>query len=527
LAVETRALAPTAGDAIGVPVFPGDPIGEDLWRGTSAGTALALVRQLPAVGASPTLTQLAKRVLTVAATPPSGLPPGNPLLLERLAKLGDMGDVEALQGLLRVVPASIGGAAAARVQIDQHWLAGRTTEACAEVQRLFADNRRDAYWQKAQVACQALSGQTAQAVLGAQLLREQGVEDPVFLTLIEVLGGTRGLTIDKGATLTPIHLPLLRQARRDLTLDLLGGATPAVLRAVATNAQTPVPLRLAAAERAAQAGALSADAHAQIITQAGLAGADVINAVTIARADTGPRGRALLYRAAQAQGGIAPRITVAQAALDNGRAAGMLLPMAALLRPLLAELAPTPETAPLALNAIRGLASAGDVAGARRWIAWARTEGRADQDLMLAGDLAAPWARLTGADPLTPTQWVDWADAMRRVGGGGVEGRMALFLGLATALGDRPPTDIWALALGATRELGGAGPGVAVALMTAAAEAGRIGETILAAAIAVGGRPVGAFGPTGAPQIVAALRRVGLGEPARALALEAAATGGL
>jgi hypothetical protein len=528
--IEINPLRPIAADALGIAAPPGDPIGADLWRGTSRSLAFTMIDRTPAGIASPTILALTQRVLTASAVPPSndgGAFDQADMLAARVTKLADLGNPEAVDGLLRLIPASASSDALARVRAEQHFLAGRVPEACELTKTIFQANRRSSYWQQAQVTCQALNNEIPAAVLGAQLLREQGFEDPAFFTLIEILGGTRGLQLDRTAQLRPQHLMLMRQAKRDATLDMLAGASPGVLRALAGNNQVALPVRMVAAERAALLGALPAEGYALFVNGLSLPPGDLTNALTLARTDGSARARMLLYRAIRNQTQSGARAQMLQSAFDSARAAGMLLPTAALFRSYLTDLRPSEDSAPVTLNAIRGLTLAGDAAAAQLWIQAARVAGPSDKDLALAFALAAPYQRFAaGGAPLEAQSWERWADAARQFTGPDLDRRFGLFPALATALNDRLPPTVWMLGATLARDAGTSiGSMTALAQAMSATEGNRIGEAILAMAAAVGDRPVGSLGA--APIFVQLLRRLGLPDAARALALEAAATGGL
>jgi hypothetical protein len=528
--IEINALRPVTGEALGVTSLPGDPINGDLWRGTPRSLVFTMIDRLPPGIASPTLLALTQRVLSTAAIPPANDGGGfdqSDLLSTRVGKLADLGNPEAVDALLRVIPASASPDLVGRVRVEQHFLAGRTPEACELVKTLFETNRKSPYWQQAQVTCQALTNQIPAAVLGAQLLREQGFEDPAFFTLIEVLGGTRGLQLEKGAILKPQHLMLMRQAKRDATLDMLASASPGVLRALAANNQVALPVRLVAGERAALLGALPAEGYALFVNGLTFPAVDLTNALTIARTDSSARARALLFRAARNQTQPAVRAQMLQAAFDSARAAGTLLPTAALFRSYLTDLRPSEDSAPLTLNAIRGLSLGGDLAAVRFWLQAARAAAPGDKDLALAYALSAPYQRLIASgQPLDSQMWEVWADAARQLTGPDLDRRFGLFPALATALGDRLPPSVWLLGAALPRDAGAPlGSTTALAQAMSAAEGNRIGEAILALASAVGDKPTGLSGA--APMIVQILRRLGLADAARAVALEAAATGGL
>src|SRR3546814_12358119 len=94
----------------------------------------------------------------------------------------------------------------------------RSAEACTEVPAGLARYPQSLYWSKAQVVCQLVAGETDQAMLGIDLLREQAPDgDPAFFRIADAaLAGTAGdgSGADDAGGLTPLTLAMLRKIGR-------------------------------------------------------------------------------------------------------------------------------------------------------------------------------------------------------------------------------------------------------------------------------------------------------------------------
>ncbi|MBI3517243.1 MAG: hypothetical protein HY060_24685 [Proteobacteria bacterium] len=528
--VEIAPLATIDPDNLGTRAAAGDPFVPELWARTPRDVATVLLQRLPGALASPALRDLQRRLLIAQAKVPEGNPPaGAPRLIAlRIAKLIEMGDPEAADALLRVVPAKIDDEPIMRVRVDHQFLAGKRDEACAEVTRQLA-RFTNVFWQQAQVACQAAAGQGGPAGLGAQLLREQGFDNAAFFNLVELAGGAKNLPLDKLGPLTPATVVLLRATKRDVPADTLAATAPGVLRALALAPEMPLPTRLAAAERAAAHGALTPETLGQIYLSLEAPPADIANAAALAKSDKSARARALLFRAVRNQTNPTTRTELMRAAFEASRAAGLYGAAAALYRPLIEEIPPTAELVWFAGEAARALLAAGANDLARRWYDLARARANVDGE---ANKLQAQlWAlfHIAGADdtPFEPVRLLAWYDAQAARPPAALNERAVLVYGLFGALGERVPSSAWLpLAVNAadtTRPV--PGTGVLLELGSASTDA-RFGEAIALTAMAIGPRDVGAAGTLACTGITAALRALGLPQAARRFALEAALAAG-
>ncbi|MBV8169937.1 MAG: hypothetical protein JO021_24335 [Alphaproteobacteria bacterium] len=529
--VEIAPLAAADPDGLGVRVPTGEPLTPELWNRTPRDIATVLLQRLPAGLASPTLRELQRRLLLAPARVPDGnAPQGAPRLIAlRIAKLLEMGDVESAAALMRVLPPGLDDEPTMRLKVEMLWLSDKREEACAEVTKQIA-HFTGVFWQQAQVACQVAGGQGDAASLGAQLLREQGFNDPAFFNLVEsAAGGARNLPIDKLGPVTPATVLLLRAAKREPSADSLANSAPGVLRALALAPELPLPMRLAVAERAAGFGALSPEALGQIYMSLDAPPADIANAAALSKSDKSARARAVLFRAVRTQTNTAMRFELMRAAFDSARAAGLFVVAAQLYRPLIEEAPPNNEIGWFAGEAARALLVAGAPDLARRWYDLARARAVTDGD---AGKAQAQlWAlfRLAGLDdgPFEPVRLLAWYDAQSVRPAAALSERATAVYGLLASVGERVPSGAWLplLVNAADAPKPVPGTGALVELAAAAADT-RLGETIALAAGAIGPRDPSAAGTLACTGVTSALKALGLTASARRFALEAALAAG-
>jgi hypothetical protein len=502
---------------------------QTLWQGTPRSLVVALVPRLSATS-SPALQGLTSRLLLSNAVAPGPRPADGmaggaasdepaDLVDLRLERLIDAGQVESANTVLGLVPARGDSEGLSRRRIDLAFLANDTKSACARVTE-GVRRYKTPWWSRALIACQALSGDSAGAGLGLDLLREQKApKDEGFETLVQAAGG-RKVKLDRLANPSPMDLALLAAAKLPLPADALSGASPAILLAWAGAEGAPLPQRIVAAERAAAFGALPLDRLRALYEKAEITPEERANAITRAAAEKGPRGHALLYVAAKAQPIGSARAEVLQAMLAQSRKDGDFILIGRVVAPLVLEMKPSMDLGWFAGDATRVLLLNGHPAEARYWfavadpdsaqglyplarlavgrdIAWDGKQLAASVAAVLKGDSengarqAAIVLALLSAfdDPVGPADWGP------------------LFARLPLASLDLPGAPIWFD-------------------LPRAAAGHRIGEAVLLALVtaADGGKLTAQ--PTRLARAAEGLRAAGLESDARALAVEAALTAG-
>ena len=537
-AIEVTKPPPVDTESVGL----GDPaklgLPPALWKDSARGLIEQVIADVPADTVSRPARDLARRLLIVAAPPPAGqgAVAGRSFVGVRAAKLFDMGDIEDAAALAQLVPSRDWDESLARLQADSAFAAYDNNAACTAV-RTQIGRFGGPYWQKALIFCQLLANEQDRAQLGLTILQEQKApDDEAFDRLFAKLSGDARAKVEKLPDPTPLHLAMMRAANLPLPAAVATTNDPLILRMIATSPNAPAELRLAAAERAEAYGSLPTPALAQIYDSLNFTGDQVKAALDTAQSDRGPRGRALLYRAAKDTPIGAQRAELLQKTWRLARDRGVYPTTARVDLPMLLELQPGPDLMFFAPDATRALLFAGKFEDAQRWYAEVRTEAASGSELAANAEallsplfwLADPNERKANTPPLS-ARFAAWQKAQQVLGAANLPAHAALLVTLLTSTGDQPDPGLLGPLLAAkpkreTVQM----PDMGLWLgLGAAFDSGRIGETALFS-LAV----LGPAGPSGAaPQTTAlvldALRAASLDSDARALALEAAILGGL
>ncbi|MSP81901.1 MAG: hypothetical protein EXQ94_02950 [Alphaproteobacteria bacterium] len=511
----------TLGDAAG-------GLGVAMWRGTDRAVVEALLPRLAPIPGSPTLLDLARRLLLTQAEPPSGVATRD-LLALRLDRLQALG--LPAEGLGAGPAEGAVASALARARFGDALARGATAAACAEPEMALRA-RPDLAWQMALIYCQLATGNPEGARLGLAVLTESGASlPPSFATLVEAVADGSPVAVESFAAATLVDIALARLAGVALPFAVVESRDPLALRLLAGPETQPEDVRLGAAEVAATFGAIAAEELAVAYQSV------VFEATELREAGNSdvhiPRERALLYQAARAEGDPERRaslITTAQGAAREGGGPAFAGATARLFVPMVGGMLPTADLAWFAPTALRLALAADDPGRALAW--WRLAAERANAD-PTAPEVALMWplARLAGlagpgeGDRARILAWWEAAEATREVASRNAQAD--LLAALLAALGETGGP-LLAARLRAEAPLDPAEPpsaGLLIGLADAAA-AGRVGETVLFALVALADA-----GPGSSAIAVAAavhgLRRIGLGTEARRLALEGALAHGL
>jgi len=503
-------------------------LGADAWAGSDRLAVEALLRDLPGDLASPTLHGLATRLLLSSARAPAARSAAaQPTMADAVAAaqtsdflrlraegLYRLGDLDGLNRLLALVPQHVDDPWLAEARVDGLLLAGRDGDACAQIPAGLARYPQELYWTKAQVFCQFAAGQTDQAMLGLDLLREQAPDgDPAFFAAANMLIAGQGSALSAG-DLTPLTLAMLRKAGGSLPAAAVDAADPLLLHGIAGLQGGDHAVHAAAVERLVEIGALPGERLAGAygafeFTEPELNAA--LSGAPGASGEDGVRGRALLYRAANRESLSATRAELLRAAFLSAERDGRATAMAQAALPLMSDLAPTAELAWFAPLAARTLYRAGQFERAGAWLSVLRIAGQSHPESQEAYAELRPLLRLAGgAEPLA-------ADTARPAG------QRLLRVVLSRALGQEE--DLAVAEAAETPQ-----PLIRLPHLLAlgdAAAAGRRGETVLLAVTALGAEAPAGSHPLALGYAVSALNAIGLGTDARALAIEAALAAGL
>ena len=524
--IEVKPLSALDADSVGLIDAAQGGLGPELWSGTPRALVERLLPRLPAAPGSRAARALALRLLLTRAAAPEGAPTGNSLLALRVERLLAMGEIDSTTALLRVAPPELVHSGLARSELEALFFRNDNAGACARVRR-HADGYRGGYWRQANAFCLALAGEFARSSMIADLLRERdGGARPAFFTLIDVLAGHRDAAVDSLADADALHLAMMRAASLELPADVAGSTRPGLLRAVAHSPNAALELRLGAAERAEAMGALSVEELTELYDAVTFDQAAFADPVASATAIWGPRGRALLLRAAARVQDPTARAEALRRGWRLARELGGHRLMQRASVPILLAIAPSEGLVWFAGDAARALFAAGRTESALAWFALADRLAAENEEARVAADSLRPLAVIAAADgsiewgPAQMAQW--WSERRARAGDGARAGAL-LLCSMLDALGIPVGDEMWTALLGPVAPGGGRAPDAALwHALDRAAGASRRGEVVLLALLAVGDAEPGAANPLTLAAAVGALRRVGLEAPARALALEAA-----
>jgi hypothetical protein len=494
---------------------------------------------------SPVMRDVVRRLLLSVAVPPprAERDEGSSLIAMRARHLQSMGLLGSSAELIAVAPNRESDESLWRLKVENYLLRNDLGGACAEADRRIL-GLEDLFWQQLLIYCQALQGDAAGAALGANLLAETGeLKDPIFLALIDQLTEGAAATVDSLPASSPLLLSMLRTAKVQIPADATADALPPILGMIGASPNAAVELRLEAAESAARYGALTPERLAEVYASVTFSRDDLDNALSLAEAAASPRGRALLYQSALVQTVPTARAEVLQKAWMLARATGHYALLVRVLEPLLVNMAPTGEMTWFAADAARALFALRRPFLARRWMAALRQEAARDPEAKTAVDSLWAMARLAGvgetgdagatspgavADGVQGLDAESWRAAVRKMAPGEDRRHIADVYTLFRAIGEDVGIDDWRALLGDIDRRTAALPDPAYrAALDAAAAAGRRGEAILLAALMLGEMGPGDMDLTILAEIAVALRRVGLADEARSLAIEAAVQRGL
>jgi hypothetical protein len=479
-------------------------LGANLWQGSSAAELIALIPKLPAPQTQPSLRDLQLRLLLTKAPGPNaggGIDLLVPLRAERLHAMGFSTEAMLL---------TKGAAADPRDAFEKALTAQDADTACAKVDEAIAGQQvMDLYWRKALVFCQIARGQSDQASLGLDLLRETAGKEPDtkdFITLASVLlGESKARKVKLSGAPDPLVAAMMSKA--GLKPGAVQGAEPAKpsglagAAAASRDGSLPLNARIEAAELAFGGGLVTADELTGLYRQAKFTGDP------LAMPDS-PMMRAQLYQAADQAFDPMRRAQFVQRALVNARARGTYFAQGAIYRPIADKITPAPNLAWFAPEAARLMFWSGNVDRGGFWLNLAQGSSAVQPDIARALPGLQVLAQMAG---LPGTYQPDPVMAWQQAGGnpGTAERLRGIQAGLGLPGGIAPAASGDAAAIGE------------------AAQAGRRGETVLLALVALGGRGLAASDSAALAQSLGGISAVGLTDQARRIGLEAAILAGL
>jgi len=499
-----------------------------LWQGASRELVERLLPEIPGRLASPTLRDLSRRMMLSMATPPVG-DVRKDLLNIRIGRLAAMGDLLSVGQLLQSVPNRVASAALVKAEADAYFLTSDYPKACGIVGEQILESE-EIYWRKAFVFCQALAGEHDKAYLGAQLMRDEGADEPVFFSLVDAIASKGSASLETLEGADALTIAMMRSAQAPLPDNSILPNSPSLLRAIAVSPYLPVKTRLRVAERAEASGSLDITALRQIYGAVPFTEEDLEEPLNKADELGGAMGRAILYQAALGRSIPAALVEVLVKANQLAEVDGLMMTTARVFLPILKRIEPDNEMLPFASQAIRMYMMAGDVEAAAAWYRLIRS-GAVFEDIYRTAYInLLPLARIADGDNLidVPTSFLsDWWRLNRGLSDGPEKAH--LFFVLANALEGSVTKARWYdLLQGNLQATPRKSPPPPVwYVLSDAAEQGRVGETLVYILVGMGSAAPGEIDPMFLSGVLKAMIAVGLEKEARALALEAALGAGL
>ena len=180
--VQVQTLA--APDLFSVGTGPSD-LASDLWRGSSAALARAVIPQLGVKPLSPAAAALARHVLSAGANAPDGAGDDLELAAARARAVLQLGDALGAQVIAERTPSLAQKPALSQVAAEAALIRGQEDKACTVGDALTA-GRDAAFWMRLRAFCQARAGDTAAAQLTLDLALQQG-ESPDYARLMAAM----------------------------------------------------------------------------------------------------------------------------------------------------------------------------------------------------------------------------------------------------------------------------------------------------------------------------------------------------
>jgi hypothetical protein len=508
-------LAPPGIDAIGLAGPAEGGFDQDVWAGSDGELILTLLRSLPVANENPPLRALARRLLMTGA-PIAGLAEPGSVLGARVGRLLAMGDLDSASALLDRVPATNQDSQIARLVVQAALLRDDRETACSRAADI-APASDAAFWDKVSIYCRLAEGDRDGAILGLDLLREQGqTDDEAFFALVEAIAAGQPAAVPLGpGGPSAVHVALYRLAGLPLPRAALASASPELLAVVVREPDLAADDQLAIAERAFLLGALSADGLAEQYRTAVPEGqADVLRQIGTA---WGPRARALGYNTLPERG-TPERGQVLDALWRQAQGSERFL-IAELFAAPFAELPVERGRVRLAPSAARALLAAERPIPAARWYSLVSVEAAGDQQAR--DDLVSltPLFALAGFGGSVAVPDFD-SEAMDAwlTGTPDAQAKAAHLLALLEGIGVPVPETAWQRLIPLNQAPVPAPPAPLWRALDRAAAERRLGETVLLALHMLGREPQAAH-PEALGAGLRGLRAVGLDQEARAIAM--------
>jgi hypothetical protein len=355
--------------------------------------------------------------------------------------------------------------------------------------------------------CAASQGDRGGAGLSAELAREQGVEAPLALQVLESFAAAAKPNLQIPKRVSALDYRLLELFGPPDPALIVDKAEPALLATLARDGAIDAGTKIAVAEACVKLAILAPAALGETYRAVQLSASDVGDPAAIADVS---RRRAVLFKTFEAERNPVARARIALALYDDARRSGLAMPIASLMAATIVNLA-LPELAWFAETGAEITLAAGRYDSARLF---AKVSGAARHWLALV-DIADPPPAGSHDQSLLHVEELVRAN---RLGADGLHQLASVLAALEVNI----PLPLWEAASRIPQPPGGYLPetGVLTALQEAAKHEEKA-RVLLLTLGALGGRGAEGVHVIVLGDTIRALKRVGFEGEARRLALEA------
>lgn len=399
---ELQPLPPVAGaheaGPSAAPAARSEPLSADFWNGIDLSKIGEAIAPLSIPPHSAALASLWQRLLSLTDGPPArsdARDRGRAASFDavRLEALYRSGLVDVLKTVMANRTADSGDPVEALLTARTRIALGDRESGCSAIkglQKVQGSLPRPARHQFLLLAalCGVTAADASKAGLAADLLRAEGVSEPLALASLDALasGKPDALNLPAAKTLSLLDYRFLELINAD---PPLAGAEPALLSWLATGAKSPAT-RVLAAEAALAIHAIRHDDLAKAYRAASFPAPAL--AQPFAAQQPPPLQRALLFQAIEAEREPLRKARFVRALLDEIRRANAPYQhVAAMLAPAVAGLRPSRELSWFAETAIEIGIAGGRIDAARDWAtAPAGPQSSRFEDWLALADISAP-----------------------------------------------------------------------------------------------------------------------------------------
>ncbi|MDV7341381.1 hypothetical protein RYZ26_17360 [Terasakiella sp. A23] len=495
----------------------------DMWNGVNRNFAERMIAKLPARPSAPYLRILQRRLLLSAATPPAGKAGPKSLVALRAEKLAQMGQINDTSALINTAPQNLRNSDLAMLEARAYLVSDQVAKACT----LAAQNietGENPFWVKTLAFCRMMAKQGDQAMLSLSLLKEMGDNDPVYYALMDALHNEERGKVESLPNPKALEIALIAASKAQLSDQVRKTDDPNFLSYLTKAGD------ILAVERAVEFNLASADFLGQAYKSVEFKPEELDNPIATAENLNAFKAQALLYQVTAKEGQLAViRTETISMALDLAVKSGNFFSISRLYRPFIADLSRTVDMLWFAPNALRSLLAAGDWENAKAWYLMLRNASFTDAEAAKNWTSVRPLAALAGFDvsaEAVSQSLKNWWQAQPERPESFAQANT--LYALSDGLGLNVPDHLWISLMDGPRLKSGLTPKPGIWIkMNKAAQAGRVGETMLMVLNGLGHDRASQLEANFLRDALAAMRLIGLQRDARAVAVETALQAGL